>query len=134
MRYPFILILKHHKMTPVIFALFTEFLTLAILGFMALLSLEVLLPTFVSARINLSFYFGIILALFISHHALSVWLALKIHPLNRQLRTFLVVFLGLWGTILIVLSLMKFPIVATIIICLTCALLGYLFRKTSSLL
>lgn len=133
MRYSFILRLKNHKMTPVFFALFTEFLILVTLGFVALFSIETLLPTFVSARINLALYFGILLALFISHHALSIGLDLKIHTPSLPVRIFLIAFLSLWGIILIALSLLEFPILAIIIILLTCVLLGYLFRKIYSL-
>lgn len=87
-------------MTPVAFAIFTEFLILATLGFLLLWSLEILLPTFVSARINLPLYLGGILSLFILHHAISVWLPQKINPLNRPLRWFLIIFLGFLSIIL----------------------------------
>ncbi len=132
MRYPLLLLLKHHKMTPVAFAIFTEFLILATLGFLLLWSLEILLPTFVSARINLPLYFGGILSLFILHHAISVWLPQKINSLNRPLRWFLIIFLGFLSIILLLLSLLKFPIPAIVIILLFCAFLGYLFRRIFS--
>lgn len=132
MRYSILLTLKHHKMTPVIFALFTEFLLLATLGFLSLLSLEILLPTFVSSRINLALYFSGITSLFIFHHAVSVWLPQKIQNLNRSLVWLSTILLGLWGTTLLILSLLKFPALAIIIILLFCALLGYLFRKIYS--
>ncbi len=119
-------------MTPVAFAIFTEFLILATLGFLLLWSLEILLPTFVSARINLPLYFGGILSLFILHHAISVWLPQKINSLNRPLRWFLIIFLGFLSTILLILSLLKFPIPAIVIILLFCAFLGYLFRRIFS--
>lgn len=132
MRYPILLLLKHHKMTPVAFAIFTEFLILATLGFLLLWSLEILLPTFVSARINLPLYLGGILSLFILHHAISVWLPQKINPLNRPLRWFLIIFLGFLSIILLILSLLKFPIPAIVIILLFCGFLGYLFRRIYS--
>ena len=113
-------------MTPVFFALFTEFLILAALGFMALLSLETLLPTFVSARINLALTFGGLLSLFVFHHAISVWLSQKVNPSKRPL----IAALGLWSVALTILSLLKFPIPAIMIIISFCVLLGYFFRKT----
>ncbi len=134
MKRPSLLSLKHHRMTPVFFALFTEFLILALLGFITLFSIETLLPTFVSARINLSLIFGGILSLFILHHALSVWLSQSIHPPKRWIIRSLIAILGLWGATLVFLSLLKFPIPAAAIIVSICILLGYLFRKIYSTL
>lgn len=130
MKYSLLLFLKHHRMTPVFFALFTEFLILAALGFMALLSLETLLPTFVSARINLALTFGGLLSLFVLHHAISVWLSQKVNPSKRWITRPLIAALGLWSVALTILSLLKFPIPAIMIIISFCVLLGYFFRKT----
>ena len=132
MRYPLLLLLKHHKMTPVAFAIFTELLILATLGFLLLWSLEMLLPTFVSAHVNFPLYFGGILSLLILHHAISVWLPQKINSLNRSLHWFLIILLGFWNIILLTLSLLKFPIPAIVIILLFCGFLGYLFRRIYS--
>ncbi len=130
MRYPVLLLLKHHKITPLVFAIFTEFLILATLGFLLLLSLEMLLPTFVSARVNLSLYFTFIIFLFVFHHTVSIWLPQTIRPLNHLLSCFLIIWLGFWGSILLILSLLKFPIPAMVIVLFFCGFLGYLFRRT----
>lgn len=129
MRHSILLSLKHHKLTPVFFALLTEFLILATLGFLMLLSLEMLLPTFISAHINLALCFGLILFLFACHHALSIWISQTVQMTSRTFIWFLIILLTLWGMVLLSLSLLKFPLLANIIILLTCAYLGYLFRK-----
>lgn len=129
MRLSFLPLLKHQRMTPVIFALFTEFLMLATFGFMVLLSLKILLPSFVSARVNLALFFGSILSLFVLHHALSVWLDQEIRSPKRYVVRTCGIFLGLWGITLLVLSLFKFPVLAVVTILLLCSLLAYLFRK-----
>lgn len=130
MRYSAFQLLKHHRYTPIFFALFTEFLILATLGFMFLLSLETLLPTFVSARINLALYCGALLALFIYHYAFAVWSSQKIQAPRGLFLWFLKIFLILWITTLLALSLLEFPLLASIVIFLLCGLLGYLFHKT----
>ncbi len=129
MRHSILLSLKYHKFTPIFFALLTEFLILATLGFLMLLSLEMLLPTFISAHINLALCFGFILFLFACHHALSVWISQAIHITSRAFIWFLIILLTVWSIVLLSLSLLKFPLLANIAILLTCTYLGYLFRK-----
>lgn len=123
-------LLKHHPKTLVAFALFTEFLMILLGGFMILFSLEILLPTFVSARINLALLLGVILILFLLHHFLSLWLSCPIRIPTRLFFFIPLSLLGLWGCILLALSLMKFPAGAIGTIILFFLAIGFLLRKT----
>ncbi len=116
-------------MAPVIFALFTEFLILSTIGFMMLLSLDILLPTFISTRVNLAVVLGGILSLFVLHHAISIWLDRKIRSSNPLVIRTVRIFCSLWGIMLLLLSLLKFPTLALIMILGITGLLAYLFRK-----
>lgn len=118
-----------HPSVPVILALFTEFLFILLFGFAVLLSIEILLPTFVSARINLALCFGGILTLFMLHQVLLTAFHQNIHTPQRSFFFIFLALLGLWGGTLVLLSLIKFPpIIIGCILCLL-ALLGFLFRK-----
>ncbi len=113
----------------VVWALFTELLLIALFGFACLLSIEMLLPTFVSARINLALCFGIILAAFALHTFMSVAQKREVAPLSKISSLVLMMFLGCWGAALIALSLFKFPLVAGILIVLSIIGSLAIFRK-----
>lgn len=115
--------------TAVIWALFTELLLISLFAFASLFSIEMLLPTFVSARINLAFCFGIILAAFVLHVFASLSLRIEITPLSKVVSFALMILLGCWGIALIALSLFKFPLAAGILIALSIIGSLAIFRK-----
>lgn len=120
---------KHLPSPPVAWALFTEFILIALFGFAALLSIEMLLPTFVSARINLALCFGIILAAFVLHTFLSSQMKRETAQLSKSVFWLLASLFGLWGITLLALSLIKFPLVAGILIVLSVVICLALLRK-----
>ncbi len=124
-------ILKHHPLTRVALALLHEFLILALLAFLGLFTLEILLPTFVSARVNLGVCFAIILFLFIFEHGFAHWLSQTFAPLPRFLGWIFVVLFVLFGVALIGLSLLKFPPVAGFILFAFIGAIAYFFRRLS---
>lgn len=113
----------------VVWALFTELFLITLFGFACLLSIEMLLPTFVSARINLALCFGIILAAFALHTFMSVSQKRETAPLSKISSLVLMIFLGCWGVALIALSLFKFPLAAGILIALSIIGSLAIFRK-----
>lgn len=121
-------ILKRHPNSLVAFALLTEFLILSTFGCIALLTLEAILPTFISAHIPLPLLFGLLLILFMLHHQLGIWLSIKIRTPNRYILWALLTFLCLWSLCILLLSLLKFPILFTGIIFLALFALLYFAR------
>ena len=122
-------LLKRLPGSAVVWALFTEFFLIALFGFACLLSIEMLLPTFVSARVNLALCFGIILAAFALHTFVSVSQKRETTPLSKVGSLVLMIFLGCWGAALIALSLFKFPLAASILIALSIIGSLAIFRK-----
>lgn len=110
---------KYLPSQPVVWALSTELLLIALFGFACLLSIEMLLPTFVSARINLALCFSIILVAFALYTFVSLSQKREIAPLSKTASFVLMTLLGCWGAGLIALSLLKFPLAAGILIALS---------------
>lgn len=120
---------KRLPSSSVAWALFTEFFLIALFGFACLLSIEMLLPTFVAARINLALCFGIILAAFVLHTFLSLSLKKELPPLPKIAFRLFAILLGVWGIALIALSLIKFPLIAGILIVLSIIAILSIFRQ-----
>lgn len=120
--------LKENGFLAVCYALLLEGLVIGYLGFMALFTIEMLLPTFVSARFSLtkSFFFLFLLSFVLT--ALGRYLNMnfkwKITKKNPLL------WLGfLWTLGILLLSLYKFPLFTIPIIILAFFAIGYLFWK-----
>lgn len=112
----------------VCYALLLEALVIGYLGFIALFTMEMLLPTFVSARFSLTkLFFSLFLFSFVLT-ALGRYLDMnfewKINKKNPMLWFGL-----LWTLGILLLSLYKFPLTIIPIIILAFFLIGYLFWK-----
>ncbi|MDO8566205.1 MAG: hypothetical protein Q7S04_03420 [Candidatus Moranbacteria bacterium] len=120
--------LKQNGFLAVCYALLLEGLMIGYLGFMALFTIEMLLPTFVSVRFSLTkFFFFLFLFSFVLTalgHYLDMnfeWKVTKKNPL---------LWLGfLWTLGILILSLYKFPLLTIPIIILAFFSIGYLFWK-----
>ena len=115
------------------FALFTEILLLSLFSFLVLLSVELLLPTFITERVNLALSFGSILILFFVHQWFASWLNIRLNTLSRLMQRLLFGTLALWVSILLLISLLKFHWIAIIILFSCLYILAYLFHKTPSM-
>lgn len=117
---------KENGFLTVCYALLLEALIIGYLGFIALFTMEMLLPTFVSARFSLTkFFFFLFLFSFVLTglgRYLDMSFKWKINKKNPML------WLGLLWTIgILLLSLYKFPPFIIPIIILAFFLIGYLF-------
>lgn len=112
----------------VAYALLLEGLVIGYLGFMALFTIEMLLPTFVTVRFSLTKFFFFLFLLSFVLTALGRYLDMsfewKITKKNPLL------WLGfLWTLGILILSLYKFPLFIIPIIILAFFSIGYLFWK-----
>ena len=120
--------MKQNGFLAVCYALLLEALIIGYLGFMALFTIEMLLPTFVSARFSLTKFFFLLFLFSFVLTALGRYLDMsfewKITKKNPLL------WLGLlWTLGILLLSLYKFPPVIIPIIILAFFSIGYLFWK-----
>lgn len=120
--------LKENGFLTVCYALLLEALMLGYLGFVALFTMEMLLPTFITARLSLTkFFFFLFLFSFVLT-ALGRYLDMKFEwKINKKNPA---LWLGLLWTIgILLLSLYKFPLFIIPIIILAFFTIGYLFWK-----
>lgn len=120
--------LKENSFLFVFYALLAEALLLGFIGFIALFTIETLLPTFVTARFSLTkFFFFLFLfsfALALLGHYLNISFP---QPINKKSP---LLWLGLFWTLgILAVSLYKFPLPIIPIIILGFFLIGYLFWK-----
>ncbi len=110
----------------VAYALSVEALAIGYLYFIGLFTIETLLPTFITVRFSLTlFFFFLLLATFLVA-LLGQFLELSFP--YRITRKSPLLFLGLlWGTGILVISLVKFPLWALILMTVLFVLSGYLF-------
>ncbi|PIX90385.1 MAG: hypothetical protein COZ29_00310 [Candidatus Moranbacteria bacterium CG_4_10_14_3_um_filter_45_9] len=123
-----ILYLKKNGVLTISYALLTEALFIGYLAFIALFTLEMLLPTFVTVRLNLTTFFFILFSfsfvLAFLGHILNLTFDQKIQKKNP------LVWIGLFWTIgILILSLPHFPPLLIPFIIITFLLIGYLFWK-----
>jgi len=123
-----ILYLKKNGVLTISYALLTEALFIGYLAFIALFTLEMLLPTFVTVRLNLTTFFFILFSfsfvLAFLGHILNLTFDQKIQKKNP------LVWIGLFWTIgILILSLSHFPLLLIPFIIITFLLIGYLFWK-----
>ena len=120
--------MKQNGFLAVCYALLLEALLIGYLGFMALFTIEMILPTFVAARFSLTKFFFLLFLFSFVLTALGRYLDMsfewKITKKNPLL------WLGfLWTLCILLLSLYKFPPAIILIIILAFFLIGYLFWK-----
>lgn len=110
----------------VAYALSVEALAIGYLYFIGLFTIETLLPTFITVRFSLTlFFFFLLLATFLVA-LLGQFLELSFP--YRITRKNPLLFLGLlWGTGILVISLVKFPLWALILMTVLFFVCGYLF-------
>ncbi|MDD2766481.1 MAG: hypothetical protein PHH40_01790 [Candidatus Moranbacteria bacterium] len=117
---------KKNGVLAVCYALLLEFLFIGYIGFAGLFTLEMLLPTFVTARLSLTIFFlyllsGSLLLAFLGS-VLDMrfsWNIQKNHPL---------IWIGsLWALALFLLSLIHFPLSSIPLIILALFTIGFLF-------
>ena len=109
-----------------VYALSVEALAIGYLYFIGLFTIETLLPTFITVRFSLTlFFFFLLLATFLVA-LLGQFLELSFP--YRITRKSPLLFLGLlWGTGILVISLVKFPLWALILMTALFFVCGYLF-------
>lgn len=120
--------LKENGFLSVIYALLAEALLLGFIGFVALFTIETLLPTFVTARFSLTKFFFVLFlfsfALVLLGRYLNISFQQKINKKSPLL------WLGLlWTFGILAISLYKFPLPAIPIIIAGFFLAGFLFWK-----
>ena len=120
--------MKQNGFLAVCYALLLEALLIGYLGFMALFTIEMILPTFVAARFSLTKFFFLLFLFSFVLTALGRYLDMsfewKITKKNPLL------WLGLlWALGILLLSLYKFPPIIIPIIILAFFAIGYLFWK-----
>ena len=120
--------MKQNGFLAVCYALLLEALLIGYLGFMALFTIEMILPTFVAARFSLTKFFFLLFLFSFVLTALGRYLDMsfewKITKKNPLL------WLGfLWTLCILLLSLYKFPPFIIPIIILAFFAIGYLFWK-----
>lgn len=125
---PRLMKLKENGFLRVCYALLLEALFIGYLGFITLFTMEMLLPTFVTARFSLTKFFFLLFLFSFILTALGRYLdmsfAWKINKKNPLL------WIGLlWTLGILLLSLYKFPPFIIPIIILAFFLIGYLFWK-----
>lgn len=123
--------LKENGCLAVCYALLAEALIIGYLGFIALFTVETLLPTFVTARFSLTQFFLILFLLSFILAALGRYLDISF---DRQMSGISkknpALWLGLlWMLGILTLSLYKFPLVTIPIIIAGFFLIGFLFWK-----
>src|SRR3989338_3613101 len=112
----------------VAYALLLEALIIGYLGFMALFTIEMLLPTFVSARFSLTKFFFLLFLFSFVLTALGRYLDMSFEWKITKKSPLL--WLGfLWTLFILLLSLYKFPPFIIPIIILAFFAIGYLFWK-----
>lgn len=120
--------LKENGVLAVFYALLTEALFIGYLAFIALFTLEMLLPTFVTVRLDLTTFFFILFlfsfVLTLVGHILDLTFDQKIQKKNPAL------WIGLLFTVsILILSLSNFPPLLIPFIIIAFLLIGFLFWK-----
>ncbi|MFZ2299558.1 MAG: hypothetical protein WAW00_00275 [Candidatus Moraniibacteriota bacterium] len=120
--------LKESGALSVCYALLAEALIVGYLGFIALFTVETLLPTFVTGRFSLTQFFLILFLLTFSLIALGRYLDISFDwKLNKKSPT---LWFGLfWMLCILAISLYKFPLTTIPIIIAGFFLVGFLFWK-----
>lgn len=120
--------LKENGFLAVCYALLAEALTIGYLGFIALFTVETLLPTFVTVRFSLTKFFFILFLLTFILIALGRYLDISFEwKINKKSPT---LWLGLlWTLGILTISLYKFPLTTIPIIIAGFFLTGLLFWK-----
>ena len=120
--------MKQNGFLAVCYALLLEALLIGYLGFMALFTIEMLLPTFVSARFSLTKFFFLLFLFSFVLTALGRYLDMSFEWKITKKSPLL--WLGfLWTLFILLLSLYKFPPFIIPIIILAFFAIGYLFWK-----
>lgn len=120
----FLTFLREDGFWHMVFALLYDTLILSLLAFAGLMTLEALIPGFISVHINLAkIVFGISLLLFAYA---GIGYAKNITLSSRVIPKWFKVILLLWSSLLILNALIKFPLYAIVIIFLLTAVIGKL--------
>ena len=120
--------MKQNGFLAVCYALLLEALLIGYLGFMALFTIEMLLPTFVSARFSLTKFFFLLFLFSFVLTALGRYLDMSFE--SKITKKSPLLWLGfLWTLFILLLSLYKFPPFIIPIIILAFFAIGYLFWK-----
>ena len=120
--------MKQNGFLAVCYALLLEALLIGYLGFMALFTIEMILPTFVAARFSLTKFFFLLFLFSFVLTALGRYLDMSFEWKITKKSPLL--WLGfLWTLFILLLSLYKFPPFIIPIIILAFFAIGYLFWK-----
>jgi hypothetical protein len=120
--------LKENGFLTVCYALLLEALIVGYLGFLALFTIEMLLPTFITAHFSLTKFFFFLFLFSFVQTALGRYLDISFEwKINKKSPS---VWLGLlWTLFILLLSLYKFPPLIIPIIIFAFFAIGYLFWK-----
>ena len=117
-------ILREKGLWLMLHALLSDAIVLVLVAFAGLMTLESLMPGFVSAHINLAKILFAIAVLFLAHFAVGH--AYHIPASEKRAPWWLLTILILWSSAIVISSLIKFPLYAIAIIFVFTAIIGKL--------
>lgn len=121
---------SHTQLWELVFHLLTDGIFLALVGLIGLLTFDALLPGFVSSHLNFAKYIFLVGIAILAHQALMHHFAFK-EKTSSNGRLFRI-FLGIWFVLLLLNSLIKFPLYAIAIIVMLTISIAYLLIKECS--